>query len=80
MTYTQETTNTLKGADEFKWAKIDVKMSTFMQLLLHLSMWCHFNGMWIMESCAYWILWILKKSKMNQTKFQYQSLVWINDV
>jgi hypothetical protein len=22
----------------------------------------------------------IEKSKMNQTKFQYQSLVWINDV
>ncbi len=45
-----------KGADEFKWAKIDVKTSTFLQFFLHLSMWCHFNGMWIMENCAYWII------------------------
>jgi hypothetical protein len=30
-------------------AKIDVKMSNFLLFLLHLSMWCHFNGMWIME-------------------------------
>jgi hypothetical protein len=34
-----------KGVDEFKKAKIDVKTSTFLQFLLYLSMWCHFNGM-----------------------------------
>jgi hypothetical protein len=33
------------GADELKQAKIDVKMLTFLQFLLYLSMWCHFNGM-----------------------------------
>ncbi len=66
------------GADELKQAKIDVKMSTFLQFLLHLSMWCHFNGMWIMESCAYWIIWILKNLKWK--KFQYQSLGWTKDV
>jgi hypothetical protein len=38
-----------KGVDELKQAKIDVKMSVFLQFLLHLFMWCHFNGMWIME-------------------------------
>jgi hypothetical protein len=48
-----------KGVVELKWTKIDVKMSTFMQFLLNSSMWCHFNGMWIMESCPYWIIWIL---------------------
>jgi hypothetical protein len=48
------------GADEFKWTKIDVKMSTFLQFLLHLSMCCHFNGMRIMESCDYRIICILK--------------------
>jgi hypothetical protein len=53
-------------------------MSTFLQFLLHLSMWCHFNGMWIMESCAYWIIWILKNLKWK--KFQYQSLGWTKDV
>jgi hypothetical protein len=35
-----------KGEDELKQAKIDVKTSTFLQqFLLHLFMWCHFNGM-----------------------------------
>jgi len=34
-----------KGANELKQAKIDVKTSTFLQFLLHLPMWCHFNGM-----------------------------------
>jgi hypothetical protein len=33
------------GVDELKRAKIDVKMLTFLQFLLHFSMWCHFNGM-----------------------------------
>jgi hypothetical protein len=28
------------GADELKQSKIDVKMSTFLQFLLHLSIWC----------------------------------------
>jgi hypothetical protein len=51
------------GANEPKQTKIDVKTSTFLQFLLHLSMWCHFNGMWIMKSCAYWIIWILKNLK-----------------
>jgi hypothetical protein len=51
------------GADEFQWAKIDVKMSTFLEFLFHLSMWCHYNSMWIMESCAYWIMWTLKNLK-----------------
>jgi hypothetical protein len=32
------------GVDELKQAKIDVKTSTILQFLLHLSMWCHFNG------------------------------------
>jgi hypothetical protein len=41
------------GVDEFKPTKIDVKTSTFLQFLLHLFIWCHFNGMGIMESCAY---------------------------
>jgi hypothetical protein len=52
-----------KGVNEFKQAKFDVKMSIFLQLLLHLFMWCHFNGMWIMESYVYWIIWILKYLK-----------------
>jgi hypothetical protein len=60
------------GADEFKWAKIDAKTSTFLQFLLHLSMWCHFNGMWIMKSCAYW--------KIYNESSKNQSLVWIKDV
>jgi hypothetical protein len=34
-----------QGVDELKRAKIDVKISNFLQFLLHLSMWCHFNGM-----------------------------------
>jgi hypothetical protein len=51
------------NVDELKRAKIDVKMSTFLQFLLDLSMWCHFNGMSIMEICAYWIIGILKKIK-----------------
>ncbi len=33
------------GVDEFKRPKIDVKTLSFLQFLLHLSMWCHFNGM-----------------------------------
>jgi hypothetical protein len=49
-----------KGANKFKWTNIDVKMSTFLQFLLHLSMWCHFNGMGIIKSRAYWVIWILK--------------------
>jgi hypothetical protein len=63
------------GADEFEWAKIDVKTSTFLPFLLHLSMWCHFNGMWIMENYAYWIIWILKNLKWikkSNIKFWFQ--------
>jgi len=41
------------GVDELKQAKIDVKTSIFLQFLLHLFMWCHFKGMWIMKSYAY---------------------------
>jgi len=33
------------GVDEFKQVKIDVLTSNFLQFLLHLFMWCHFNGM-----------------------------------
>jgi len=33
------------GADELKQVKINVKMSIFLQFLLYLFMWCHFNGM-----------------------------------
>jgi len=58
------------GVDELKQAKIDVKTSTFLQFLLYLFMWCHFNGMWIMENCVYWINMDIEKFKMNQTKFQ----------
>jgi hypothetical protein len=29
----------------------------FLQFLLHLFMWCHFNGMWIIENCVYCIIW-----------------------
>jgi hypothetical protein len=64
------------GTDELKWTKLDVKTLIFLQFLIHSSMWCHFSGMWIIESYAYWIIWILK-NKMNQTRFQYQSLVWV---
>jgi hypothetical protein len=63
-----------KGVDEFKWAKIDVKTSTFLQFLLHLSMWCHLNDIWIMESCAYWIIWILKNLKWIKQNFNIK--VW----
>jgi hypothetical protein len=63
-----------KGVDEFKWAKIDVKTSTFLQFLLHLSMWCHFNGMLIMESCAYWIILILKNLKWIKQNFNIK--IW----
>jgi len=63
-----------KGADDFKWAKLDVKMSIFLQFLLHLSMWCHFNGIWIMESYAYWIIWILKNLKWIKQNFNIK--VW----
>jgi hypothetical protein len=56
----------VQGADELKWTKINVKTFYFLQFLLHLSMWCHSHGMWIMESCAYWIIWILKKIKWIQ--------------
>jgi len=58
-----ELLNAYLGADELKRAKIDVKMSTFLQFMLHLSMWCHFNGMGIMKSCTYGRIWILKKIK-----------------
>jgi hypothetical protein len=51
---------TFVGAIELKQAKINVKRSTFLQLLLHLSIWCHFSGMWFRKSCAYWIIWVLK--------------------
>jgi hypothetical protein len=40
-------------------SKILVNTSTFVQFLLHIFMWCHFNGMLIMESCAYSLIWIL---------------------
>jgi hypothetical protein len=33
------------GANEFKRAKNDVKALTFLQFLLHLPVWRHFNGM-----------------------------------
>jgi len=33
------------GVDELKQVKVNVKMSIFLQFLLHLFMWCHFNGM-----------------------------------
>jgi hypothetical protein len=52
-----------------KWvqqAKIDVKTSTFMQLLLHLSMWCHFNGkLCLLNNMDIEIF------EMNKTIFQY---------
>jgi len=51
------------GKYEFKRAKIDVKTSIVLQFLLRLSMWCHFNGMWIMEGCAYQMIWTLKNLK-----------------
>jgi hypothetical protein len=70
----------LVGANEFKQAKIDVKTSTFLQFLLHLFMWCHFNGMWIMKSCAYQTIWILNNLKWVKKIIIYQSLVWTNDV
>jgi hypothetical protein len=41
------------GVDEYKQAKIFINMLTFLQFLLHIPMWCHFNGMLIMESCVY---------------------------
>jgi hypothetical protein len=66
--------NMSMSVDEIKRAKIDVKTSTFLQFLWHLSMWCHFNGMWIMESCAYWIIWILKKFKWIKQNFNTK--VW----
>jgi hypothetical protein len=44
------------GEDELKRAKILFKMPTFLQFLLDIIMWCHFNGMLIMESYAYWII------------------------
>jgi hypothetical protein len=37
--------DTLNGYGRAQMAKIDVKMSNFLLFLLHLSMWCHFNGM-----------------------------------
>jgi hypothetical protein len=51
------------GVNELKWTKIDVKTSTFLQFSLYLFMCCHFIGMWIMEKCAYWTIWILKNLK-----------------
>ncbi len=33
-----------QDANELKCAKIDVKMSTFLEFLLHLPTWCHFNA------------------------------------
>jgi len=73
--------NAQMGAYEFKQAKIDVKMTNFLQFLLHLFMWCHFNGMWIMESCALKIIWINWEIKKWIKKiFQYQNLVWTKDV
>jgi hypothetical protein len=44
-------------------ANILVNISTFLQFLLHISMWCHFNGMSIMESCAYSLIWIWRNVK-----------------
>jgi hypothetical protein len=61
-------------ANELKQAKVGVKTSTFVQFLLHLSMWCHFNVTWIMESCAYWIIGILKNLKWIKKYFHVK--VW----
>jgi hypothetical protein len=43
----------LLRVDEYKQAKILINTSLFLQFLLHNPMWCHFNGMLIMEICAY---------------------------
>jgi len=40
-----------------------INKSTFLQLLLHIHMRCHFNSILIIENCAYWIMWILKNLK-----------------
>jgi hypothetical protein len=55
--------NEYMGAEEYKRAKILLNMSTFLQFLWLISMWCHFNGMLIMEICAYSLIWILKNLK-----------------
>jgi len=49
----------LVDADELKQVKIDVKMSIFLQFLLHLFIWCHLCILNNMD---------IEKSKMNQTK------------
>jgi hypothetical protein len=49
-------------ADELRWAKINVKTSILKKILVTFYfLWWHF--MWIVESCAYWIIWILKNLK-----------------
>jgi len=53
----------LAGCEWIQTSQNWCQMSTFLQFLLHLSIWCHFNGMWIMENCDYWIIGILKKLK-----------------
>ncbi len=59
----KKTTIQLRGVDEYKRAIIFINTSTFLQFLLHISMWCHFNGMLIMESCAYSLIWIWRNVK-----------------
>jgi hypothetical protein len=55
--------------DEYKLAKTFVKTSIFLQFLIHIPMWCHFNGMLMMENMN------IEKSKMRYKIFQYQGLV-----
>ncbi len=60
------------GWNEFKWAKSFVNKLIFYNLFLHVCMWCHFNDMLIMASCAWslvlmlWNLnWIITCSNLN---------------
>jgi len=47
------------GWNEFKSAKSFVNKLIFYNLFLHVCMWCHFNDMLIMASCAWSLVWML---------------------
>ncbi len=74
----KKTTIQLRGVDECEWANILVNISTFLQFLLHVSMWCHFNGMLIMESCVHSLIWILRTLKWVKKSSNIE--VWLEQM
>jgi hypothetical protein len=60
------------GWNQFKWTKNYVKMSIFSNLFSHLSMWCHFNGMFIMASCDLSLIWMLQSLNYFITCFNFE--------